>query len=507
MGWEEEKLWSKDWVPPKELLGPHAHKSSTLAGKAYKTGIKKPASSVKSASGNSTSPKASKSTSTPIANTNTAAASAASAAAAAAAAALLTPLTASLQQQLGNPLLYDFANNINLDPTLIPMSQQSPVKTAAAIPSPMQLLSEPKHESPAHQDNTFNEKDRILFALQFGQRSDVEWALDEIVTMSFECPERLELNESPFLLQMLVSLAQPCLASHAADNALPTSASDTLSIMLQDDVESSPMSTTVDCADFSINESNANDAIHTGNNSNDTSAYTDLGTLNIILKVLHILRNFSFLSAYIPTLSEHALVKEILVQALQTSMSTGHVELGRHSMDVLENIAVHLRLESAQDPCLNCIYQVVASHDRYLVIGSIRTLTWLTINKGNQASVESSPVMERISQMLLSDDEELVGTALEYIYQHTRVSVQCRTQFLTSPYSNAYIGLLVSLLMTKSKYFCTRFIQEDTALPTPLPAATASTPSQQPQNQAAVPRVPDLTVYQKLDEPFRCLGW
>ncbi|KAG1068228.1 hypothetical protein G6F42_026404 [Rhizopus arrhizus] len=188
-------------------------------------------------------------------------------------------------------------------------------------------------------------------------------------------------------------------------------------------------------------------------------------------------------------------------------MSTGHVELGRHSMDVLENIAVHLRLESAQDACLNCIYQVVASHDRYLVIGSIRTLTWLTINKENQASVESSPVMERISQMLLSDDEELVGTALEYIYQHTRVSTQCRTRFLTSPYSSAYIGLLISLLMTKSKYFCTRFIQEDTALPTPLPASTTSTPSQQPQNQSVVPRVPDLTVYQKLDEPFRCLGW
>ncbi|KAF1802694.1 C2H2-type zinc finger transcription factor [Mucor lusitanicus] len=511
LGWEEEKLWSKDWVPPKELLGPHAHKSSTLAGKAYKTGIKKSASSVKSASGNSTSPKASKSTSASINNTNAAtaaaaaaAASAASAAAAAAAAALLTPLTASLQQQLGNPLLYDFANNINLDPTVIPMSQ-SPVKTAT-IPPPMQLLTEPKLQVSESQDTTFNEKDRILFALQFGQRSDVEWALDEIVTMSFECPERLELNESPFLLQMLVSLAQPCLASHAADNALPTSASDTLSIMLQDDLESSPMSTTTECADFSINESKCNDAMNNNNNS-DTSAYTDLGTLNIILKVLHILRNFSFLSAYIPTLSEHALVKEILVQALQTSMSTGHVELGRHSMDVLENIAVHLRLESAQDPCLNCIYQVVASHDRYLVIGSIRTLTWLTINKENQASVESSPVMERISQMLLSDDEELVGTALEYIYQHTRVSVQCRTQFLTSPYSNAYIGLLISLLMTKSKYFCTRFIQEDTALPTPLPAATTSTPSQPPQSQSVVPRVPDLTLYQKLDEPFRCLGW
>lgn len=188
-------------------------------------------------------------------------------------------------------------------------------------------------------------------------------------------------------------------------------------------------------------------------------------------------------------------------------------------MDVLENIAGHMELFSAHDSCLHCIHTVVAAHDRYLVIGSIRTLTWLTMNKINHQYLESSPVLARVSQMLLSNDEELVGTALEYIYQHTRISVQSRFQFLTSPHCSAYIGLMISLLMTKSKYFCTRFIQEDTALPTPNPTTTTTTAtttigtnngfvqSQQQQDQTAIPRVPDLTVYQKLDEPFRCLGW
>ncbi|CEP09228.1 hypothetical protein [Parasitella parasitica] len=494
LGWEEEKLWSKDWVPPKELLGPHAHKSSTLAGKAYKTVVKKSTSAIKSANSTLRSPKSTKL----VVNANAASAAVTVAAAAAAAAALLSPLAQPLKQ-LGNPLLIDFSKNTQLDTTLFSSNHQNQIKTLLTPPPPF-----PHQDTIAVADSALNEKDRILFALQFGQSTDVEWALDEIVTMSFECPEKLQLNESPFLLQLLVSIAQPRLTRHAADYALPTSASHTLSIMLQDDtVFPPPTSTAIDFVDFSITkESGTSDSIQDG-----LSSLTDLSSLNIVVKVLHIFRNFSFLSLYTPTLSEHESVKDVLVQALQTSMSTGNVELGRHSMDVLENIAVHLKLESAQDACLHCIYKVVASHDRYLVIGAIRTLTWLSINKVNHASVEWSPVMTRVSQMLLSEDEELVGTALEYIYQHTRVSTQCRSQFLVSPYSSAYIGLLVSLLLTKSKYFCTRFIQEDTALPTPLETSPNATTISQQQQHNVVPRIPDLTMYQKLDEPYRCLGW
>jgi hypothetical protein len=489
LGWEEEKLWSKDWKPPKELLGPHAHKSSTLAGKAYKSASKKTSPPVKSAS-KSASSKASKSASAANAS------AAAVAAAAATAAALFNPLK-TLQQFNTTPSpLFDFSN-MDMDPLVYATSQD-------------QLKFESQQIQPINQqqDMAFNEKDRILFALQFGQREDVDWALDQVVTISFECPEKLELNQSPFLLQLLVSLAQPCLTSYAAANALPTSASDTLNIMLKAENDSNGVSTApitsimpklalppISKPPISVTETNI-------------ATSTDPDALNIILKVLHILRNFSFLSNHVPTLAKHMLVKELLVQSLQTSMSTGHVELGRHSMDVLENIAGHMELISANDPCLRCIHTVVAAHDRFLVIGSIRTLTWLTINKANHQYMESSPVLTRVSQMLLSNDEELVGTALEYIYQHTRVSVHARSQFLTSSHSSAYIGLMISLLMTKSKYFCTRFIQEDTALPTPNSTVTASSGFvQQQQDQPVVPRVPDLTVYQKLDEPFRCLGW
>jgi hypothetical protein len=477
LGWEEEKLWSKDWQPPKELLGPGAHKSSTLAGKAYKVGPKK-----------SASPKPSKKKKN--------------------------------EHLYSDPLLFDFSN-MDMDPPIYATTQDQLKHelsniTTTTIATPITPTTDESSTS------AFNEKDRILFALQFGQRVDVEWALDEIVHMSFECPEKLELAESPFLLQLLLSLAQPCLTSHAADNALPTSATDTLNSMMDtscsqlEEDDPTPVKKVVATTTATATCNNDSFSIMVPllaadiNNATVETTSNSLGALDIILKVLHILRNFSFLANYIPILAKHAFVKEILVQGLETSMSTGHVELGRHSMDVLENIAAHMELVSEKDPCLNCIYTLVAAHDRYLVIGSIRTLTWLTMNQLNHIHLESSPVIARITQMLLSNDEELVGTALEYIYQYTRTSTESRSQFLTSPHSSAYIGLLISLLITKSKYFCTRFIQED-LIPTPSTTTTSTSGFlQQEQQQPVVPRVPrvpDLTVYQKLDEPFRCLGW
>ncbi|KAI9497293.1 hypothetical protein BDB00DRAFT_936464 [Zychaea mexicana] len=36
LGWEEETVWGKVWVPPDELRGPNAHRASTLAGKTFK---------------------------------------------------------------------------------------------------------------------------------------------------------------------------------------------------------------------------------------------------------------------------------------------------------------------------------------------------------------------------------------------------------------------------------------------------------------------------------------
>jgi hypothetical protein len=244
-----------------------------------------------------------------------------------------------------------------------------------------------------------------------------------------------------------------------------------------------------------------------------------LSTLDLVLKVFHILRNFSFLTASIPLLISNKLLKDILVQGLETSMSTGHFELGRHSIDVIENLASYTLLQSEQDPYLLCLYRLALTQDRYLMIGSIRTLTLFFSIESNRVHLQESPIVDHVTQMLLSSDEELVGTALEYIYQYTCISEECRSCFL-SRYAGSYLGLLVTLLLTKSKYFNARTLhglpsetlQNDFELPE-LKDDEAHTlclndeMDIEDEEMKPIPTVPDLTVYHNLDEPFRCLGW
>ncbi|KAI8988262.1 hypothetical protein BDF20DRAFT_854728 [Mycotypha africana] len=497
LGWEEEKLWKRKWEPPKELLGPNAHKPSNLAGKAFRSAIKKTTPAI-----TNNKPTASKSkTKAQKSLTNV------SVAAAAATAALLNPLK-SLQQTLDNPLLWNLTINDTITTditsdtttTLLPQQQQQPAQL-----TPLQIVEQ-------QLNNLVPDKDRIVFTLQFGQKSDIDAALNQLVAMSFDSPEKLDLNVSPLLLQSLVSLAQPCLLNIAVTNALPTTARDTLNNMLLSDNMDVHLNSPVTAPSTDNNDILSSSATVPGILQSE-----NLGSINMAIRILHILRNFSLVSSYALTLAQFKPAVELLVQALQTAMSTGQVELGRHSIDALENMAAYIEFSSPTDPCLQCVYTLIAAHDRYLVIGAIRTLTWFTMNKKNAAFLASnfSPVIARIEQMLLSNDEELVGTSLEYIYQYTKLSTHCRLQFLSTPYAAAYIGLFVSLLLTKSKYFNTRFIEENhpsstTTIDTCV-SVTHTAQQQQQQHkqtqQVAAFQIPDLTVYHNLDEPYRCLGW
>ncbi|KAG1452809.1 hypothetical protein G6F46_007012 [Rhizopus delemar] len=377
LGYEEEKVWNKAWQPPKELLGPHAHRASTLAGKAYRQVEKK------------------------------------------------TP-TRPKKPSSSNALVKNFTHN------------------------------------------HVTEKDRILFALQFGRKSDIEWALNQVVQYSFECPQKIDLGTTPLLLETLISLAETGLMQLAtAYHARQMNYSVIDQIMGENDHE-----------------------------HHDSSP-----ELSTVLKVLHTLRNFSFIKECVIVLSHAQSVNNVILQSLEIALMAGHVEIGRHSVDILENIAPHIQLVSNEDPFLVSLYKLIAAHDRYMLIGSIRTLTWLSVSSENHTHLAHSPVLELTSQMLLADDEELVGTVLEYTYQYVKISAECRREFLKLCHGGVF-NLLIALLLTKSKYFTTRFVQQDWALLSPDSAKMFKG-----QTKSAIPRMPDLTIYHNLDEPFRCLGW
>ncbi|KAI9259050.1 hypothetical protein BY458DRAFT_517620 [Sporodiniella umbellata] len=374
LGYEEERIWNKTWQPPEELLGPHAHRASTLAGKVYRQ-----------------------------------------------------------------------------------VEKKTPTKSKKASPSPSSKTTTLLKNIT---QNNVTEKDRILFALQFGRQTDIDWALDQVVQYSFESPQKLNLDKTPLLLETLLSLAE---------NGL---------MQLWTAYHTRNMNYSVIDQLMESDQTQHHGPEHC-----------------MVLKVLHILRNFSLVPECVVMLSQTQSVNNVILQSLEIALMANHVDIGRHSVDILENIAPYIQLVSSKDPFLVSLYKLVNGHDRYMLVGSIRTLSWLSVSESNHLHLTPSPVLETMGQMLLADDEELVGTVLEYVYQYTKISEQCRSEFVKVCHSGVF-QLLVALLLTKSRYFTPRFVQPEGALF-----------SQDKSKINTIPRMPDLTIYHNLDEPFRCLGW
>ncbi|KAL0092940.1 hypothetical protein J3Q64DRAFT_1633182, partial [Phycomyces blakesleeanus] len=304
-----------------------------------------------------------------------------------------------------------------------------------------------------------NTKQRVLFALQFGTETKIEWALDYILTVSFEWTDHLQLNTTPILLDMLVKIMNKTLNIKMIDEA----------------TQNSPT------------------------------------PLKRILKILHIIRNFSLVEINTSLLAGSVRLNDMLLSCLELSLDPDHLELGRQSIDILVNIASTAPLAGPTDAYISCLANLIDSPDRHLIIGSVRTLTNMAQNDVNREylGVELIPrVTSRIIQLLLSNDEELIGTILEYLYQHALVSEMFCSQLLAA-HSGAYVGLLVSLLSFRSKFFCPKIVRDDIDFLFQPQASFSPDVSSMSSMfcTSNVPYMPNLSAYQKLDEPYRCLGW
>ncbi|KAI8144081.1 hypothetical protein BJV82DRAFT_608252 [Fennellomyces sp. T-0311] len=413
LGWEEETVWGKVWDPPDELRGPNAHRASTLAGKSFKKKTQ------------------SKSSARPVA----------------------PPKYTPIQPEPARFDMVDMSLSLPEPPLVFQLDQ-------LAIRNELNqcTISEFHHQSQPHEHvhmikeqrtdciraNNFDEsvKQRIFYSLQSSNEWEVEWALNYVVTISFERPEELRLDKTPMLLDLLLKWSNPFLE----DGANP----------------------------------------------------------NPILKVLHILRNFSFLEINARILAADQNLKAMLEKSLITYTSK-NLDLARHCIDVLENIAPYIQLNGPFDECIACLNNLLYIQERYLLIGTLRVLGTLAKTQGNQVCLisVSMATAARITQLLVINDEELVGTVLEYLYQYTRISADFRRQLLAI-HSGADIGVLVSLLSTKSKYFSSSLVDDST--PNSMsPSSTTGMEGSEPHG--SVPCVPNLSAYQQLDEPYRCLGW
>ncbi|KAF9359284.1 Chromatin structure-remodeling complex protein rsc9 [Mortierella sp. AD094] len=279
-------------------------------------------------------------------------------------------------------------------------------------------------------------QNRILLSLKSDLPNEIDWAFSRLISLSYEWNE-FSLNMIPGLLNELLSFAQPFFDWWTS---LETREHEELM-------------------------------------DEDLLNISDTHNMERILQVFHILRNLSFLEHNTVILTEHSVFRKMLQQGLSMPPSTQLNELRVYCLDTLECLSIHITLRSKFDVYLRELHRLLQTNDKAMILGSLRALTRLAANEHNEKILSDidPEIIDRISQLLLVQDEELIGATLDYLYQFSSFHGDAAVQ-IAKNFPGNIVSALVQFLSWGS--------------PKSLPAPVTVDPAQQ-----------------ILHEPYRALHW
>ena len=152
-----------------------------------------------------------------------------------------------------------------------------------------------------------------------------------------------------------------------------------------------------------------------------------------IIHLLHILRNLSFVEGPVRSLFYgHSFTRSIVVSCLKLPDLSHFVELRGYALDIVENVANFITVQSKDDKTLRALYKMLLENDKYIICGALRTLQKMCTIEQNEHVLMDPPreVTQRIIELLLVPDEEILNNALDYLYELTR-SQDLANRFIT----------------------------------------------------------------------------
>ncbi|KAJ2959552.1 hypothetical protein NQZ79_g4988 [Umbelopsis isabellina] len=354
-----------------------------------------------------------------------------------------------------------------------------------------------------------NFRTRITLALKSRLPNEIDWAFNNLVRLSF-VSEDFNLAYMPQLLDNLVSFAEPFFQKYVfplvgSDSNAGTLAMEAAPVengaTAMEGVEQETANATQEQNQEYSNPSDpalSNDiTVEADDHLFNSKEYQE--ELERVLQVLHILRNASFLESNSRAISQNAKLPSMLIKGLASSCRAQFIELSQHCLDILENIAPTIILQSRLDPYLVALSRLVFTNDKALILGATKALARVAVTEVNEKvfSIPDIDVLKRMIEFLFVNDEELLAATLEYLYQHTSVHSDLATELL-----NLYPGNIIGLL-TGFLYYHSSIVPNGTLANVDMITITEAPAPPPTKGQG----IPDLTNYAQLDEPYRCLGW
>lgn len=325
---------------------------------------------------------------------------------------------------------------------------------------------------------------RCLNALRSGVPSEQAFALNHLVKISFERGDKYRFDAFPGLAEGLVEkgLQVGGLFYHVSWTVSWDSYADSGSIGSLDGNNGTP-----DILDRIANlvEKDLPDALQ-------TEAFTD--QMVLITEAVLTLRNMVTLPENALNMSDFYPIKDLICIIMHLPAKDSLTELKHMALDIAEQITPYMVLES-DDPLYRTLLAQLASDDRGTILTSLRALGRISMNleATNKLGNVPAELLQRISNWLLLNDDELMDACLDLLYQYTAVVTNV-DNLVRSTSPEILVDHLVLLLAHGAKKVHRDFIL---------------VPEQKLPSRDEIPPMPEDLLQQmiKLEEPDRVHKW
>ena len=137
-----------------------------------------------------------------------------------------------------------------------------------------------------------------------------------------------------------------------------------------------------------------------------------------------VVRNMVLLEENAKSLSDHLPIKDWLVIALNLPRKECLIELKNYALEIAEQLTKYWSL-APPDPLYTTLLMCLGDNwqDRGLSLAALRALSHISMNLEEPNRLPAVPMktLELLLDWLLLDDEELVGTILDFLYQYTAI--------------------------------------------------------------------------------------
>ena len=212
-----------------------------------------------------------------------------------------------------------------------------------------------------------------------------------------------------------------------------------------------------------------------------------------------VLRNMSLLEDNAEYLSRKHPLRDFLSVALNLPTLPSVTELQHYALDIAEQLTKYWSLD-VSDPLYLSLLKQLDGIDRGAILTALRAISRISMNLEESNRLKDVPIsiIKRICEWVLLDDEELVHSCLDFLYQYTAVPDNVAL-LLASTWDNtlslsSLLSQLVRLLLFNSHEVISKRL---------IAPATPVTPAKE------IPPIPVDLLEQitKFDEPDRSSHW